>query len=100
MESFFFLYNNTLNCKSIITLDEYAFGTLHNEPWKFTWSWLSLIDLELGEGGIGKKRLNHAPTFGICFKEHKKRAFKREKSSLTSLKDICLTLYIADMQNA
>lgn len=49
------------------------------------------IDLELGEGGIGKKRLYHVPTFGICLEEHKKRAFKREKSSLTSLKDIWLT---------
>jgi hypothetical protein len=35
------------------------------------------IDLELGEGGIGKKRLYHVPTFGICLEEHKKRAFKR-----------------------
>jgi hypothetical protein len=56
--------------------------------------------LELGEGGIGKKRLYHVPTFGICLEEHKKRAFKREESSLTSLKDIWLTLYVADMQNA
>jgi hypothetical protein len=56
------------------------------------------IDLELGEGGIGKKRLYHVPT--ICLEEHKKRAFKREESSLTSLKDIWLTLYVADMQNA
>jgi hypothetical protein len=33
-------------------------------------------------------------------KDHQKSAFKREESSLTSLKDIWETLHIADIQNA
>jgi len=63
---------------------------------------VKLVDLEFGEGGFlhMKEKVVSCSNISQIMKDHQKSAFKREESSLTSLKDIWETLHIADIQNA
>jgi hypothetical protein len=51
---------------------------------------VKLVDLEFGEGGFlhMKEKVVSCSNISQIMKDHQKSAFKREESSLTSLKDI------------